>query len=164
MSLLDSLFNVLRGWPDEMSVIDESYKPNGVFTPLEGDIVSLVNNAGVAEIEAATSVSLNGLAVADLITALKDLPHMWLVVSGMAPGQTDGVFTGKAVCILGTYMFQTERFNQSDSYAPGDAVVVAAGLIRAQNHTAGEYQKFGEVIAHDSDNNTLTVVVGGAGA
>jgi hypothetical protein len=162
MSILDSLFDVLRGWPDDQSVIDESLKPFGAYVPQEGDVVAITNDSGEAKISAATGTRLDDAAsVAVLAQRLTGLQQLWMVVGGMDPATDfDGVFTGKATVIRGVFEVRTERYNTGDAYVPGDSVSPAAGVLRANPVGGTDYsQKYGEVLRLDSTRNTLDVSV-----
>ena len=162
MSILDSLFDVLRGWPDDQSVIDESLKPFGAFEPQEGDVVAIVDDSGEPKISAATGTRLDDAgSIAVLAQRLTNLQQLWMVVSGMEAGKEfDGIFTGKAVCLRGVFEVRTERFNTGSSYTPGDSVSPLAGVLNLNPIATTDYsQKYGEVLRHDSTRNTLDVSV-----
>lgn len=168
MSVLNSLFDVVRGHVtgQDNATIQENFKPASGYTPNEGDIVSITVDSGEPRIEAASAVQLDGAAdVAALGSLLADLPHLWLVVSGMnATTDFDGVFTGKAVCILGTYMVKTENYNGADTFVVGGPVTVAAGVVRANPLGGQDYQKYGEVIENNhATNGTLIIAVQSSG-
>jgi hypothetical protein len=169
MSVLNSLFNVARGWPNE-NAIDETAPQNAGIsanTPLvEGDIVSL-DSAGTWS--RADSVDLAGAgSVAALGNLLASLKQMWLVVSGAEPDQYDGLKQGyvgadftyvpyKVTAIRGHLMFETARFVGGRAYVPGDAIAVDGGLLdRTLNYGAG-YNQYAEVLAYDSALGKLTV-------
>lgn len=160
MSILDSLFDVVRGFPQE-GVIDESYAPLGAYVPKEGEVVTVENDSGSPAIAAATATRLDTLGtLAALLTAMTDFPHLWMVVSGMEAGKDyDGIQTGKAVCLLGTFMVRTERYASGDTFTVGAPVTVETGIIRSNPFSAQEHQKYGEVIEVDAANSTLVLAV-----
>jgi hypothetical protein len=162
MSILDSLFDVLRGWPDDRSVIDESLKPFGAYVPSEGDVVAITDDSGEPKISAATGTDIGAFASAALLgQALAGIPQLWMVVGGMDPATDfDGVFTGKATCLRGVFEVRTENYATGDSYAPGDSVTPEAGVLRA-NPIGGAtwHQKYGEVLRLNSTRNTLDVSI-----
>ena len=169
MSVLNSLFDVVRGWPNE-NAIDETAPQSpaiGAGVPLvEGDVVDLQsdgtwNRASSVDYAAAGSV-------AALAALLADAPHMWLVVSGVEPDQYDGLKQGyigtsftyvpyKVTAIRGHLMFETQRFVTGRAYVPGDAVSVDAGLLdRTADFGVGRRQ-YAEVISYDPARELLTV-------
>ncbi len=161
MSTLNALFNVLRG-EEEKTVIDQTFRPYGVYKPTEGDIVSMIDDGGEAKIEVAEGVRLDDAAsVAILAQRLVALPQMWVCVDTMQPGVGfDSHITGKVTCLRGTMLIRTEQFNTGETYAPGDSVTVVGGLCRANPVGGTEYrQQFGEVFKHDSVKNTLEVSI-----
>ncbi|MFU8807063.1 MAG: hypothetical protein ACNA8W_24865 [Bradymonadaceae bacterium] len=168
MSILNSKFDVVRGWPGE-TAFDETFLPNAAITadnPLtEGDIVSVQADGTV---DRATSVDLEGAAVADLSTALATAPQLWLVVEGVGEHNyssiqqkaVDGALSympWKVVCIKGAYTFETQHFVER-AYEPGSAVAAVGGiidLVTTDGTTA--YQKYGEVVSYDAVGGVLTV-------
>ena len=169
MSILNSLFDVVRGWPNE-NAIDETAEQNsaiGAGSPLiEGDIVKMEsdgtwNRATSEDYAAAGSVS----ALAGLLAA-KEL--FWVVCSGVEDDQYDGLNQGyvgadftyvpwKITAIRDHIMFKTQRFVAGRAYAPGDAISVDAGLLdRTADFGAGRRQ-YAEVLSYDSARELLTV-------
>lgn len=170
MSVLDSKFDVVKGHPGESSTFNESFKPASGYTPAEGDIVSLVTSAEGVRIELASLQRLDNLATGSvtafrdaLVPILADIPHTWLVVSGMqADTDFDGVFTGKAVCIAGAYMMKTTNFNVSDTYVLGGPVTVDSGVIRSNPFSSQTHVKYGEVVEDNqpgTGDDTLVIAV-----
>lgn len=168
MSVLDSKFDVVRGHPGESSTWHESFKPASGYTPAEGDIVSMITSASGVRIELASLPRLDNLAIGTvtalrdaLVAILADIPHLYLVVSGMQPDTDyDGHFVGKADCVAGSYMQKTTNFNVSDSYVLGGPVTVASGVIRSNPFGASElYAKYGEVIEDNQGGGDDTLVI-----
>ena len=157
MSVLNSLFDVVRGHTPavDAATIQENYKPATAYVPAEGDVVDITVASGEPRIQLASPAALTGAGSVDALAALiGDTPHLWLVVSGMQPTTDfDGVFTGKAVAILGTYMVKTTNFEGADTYAIGGPVTVAAGIVRSNPISAVFHHKYGEVI---EDNSATT--------
>lgn len=171
MSLLNSLFDVVRGWTPGVngSSFEEDFKPDPAVTPpiTEGDIIEQ-NASGLAV--RSTSDDLAGAAsVAALGTLLSEAKQQWLVVSGTSPDEYDGLIPGdtgsgfgqipwKLVGILGAFQFKTENF-AAGAYAPGDAVTVVAGQIARIPADNPGLAQYGEVREYDATAGTLVVTV-----
>lgn len=171
MSILNSKFDVVRGWPGE-TAFDETFKPAAGITadnPLvEGDIVSVQADGTV---DRATALDLStALAVADIATAIATSPQMWLVVEGTgasnyssiqqkAVGDALAYVPWKVVCIKGSYVFETDNFVER-AYVPGAAVAAVDGKIDLTiGAGAAAYIKYGEVVSYDAVSGVLTVAV-----
>lgn len=179
MSLLNSLFDVIRGWPDE-STIDNTFVPDAgvsAANPLtEGDIVALTGNAADA-VDRATGVDLVGAAVANdggaaLAGALVTQKQLWLCVNGNSENEYDGLkqgggadgsdyIAGKVVCIRGHYQFETTNF-EAGAYVAGDAVTAKAGAVARIPTSNPGLRQFGEVRVAETAEGVLTITVGGA--
>jgi len=177
MSLLNAAFDVIRGWPDESTIEDTFVPDSGVSTALtEGDIVYLTGNAADA-VDRATGTDLAGAVTAndggaDLALALVTLPQLWLVVSGNADNEYDGLKQGggsdgseyiadKLVAIRGHYQFETTNFD-AGSYAVGEAVTANAGAVARIPTDNPGLRQFGEVRKEEDADGVLTITVGGA--
>lgn len=179
MSILNSAFDVIRGWPDE-STFEDTFVPDDAVpsgNPLtEGDIVSLTGNAADA-VDRATGTDLASAVTANdggaaLAEALVTLPQLWLVVSGNSSLEYDGLKQGggsdgseyiadKVVCIRGHYQFETTNFD-AGSYVAGDAVTANAGAVARIPTDNPGLRQFGEVRVAETSDGVLTVTVGGA--
>jgi len=162
MSTLNALFQVLRGYPDDQSVIREQFKPYSSFLPTEGDIVNVVDDGGVPKVSAATGVRLDGAGSVDALAALLvALPQLWVCLDTMQPNVGyDAKATGLVTCLSGVLLIRTERYNTGETFAPGDTVTPVAGIIRANPVGGTEHrQQYGEVHKVDSVNNTLDVSI-----
>ncbi len=71
----------------------------------------------------------------------------------------DGVFTGKAVCIAGSYMMKTTNFNVSDTYVLGGPVTVESGVIRSNPFSGQTHAKYGEVVENNTGGGDDTLVI-----
>lgn len=180
MSNLNSLFDVVRGWPgtdNDSATITETFKPSSgvpANDPLvEGSIVfqqsdGTVDRASAADYSGAADVA----ALADLIAEAK---QFWLVVDGNDADQYDTqIQTGavgangtlsyqpwKVTCIRGTYMVQTTNVVDR-SYSQGDTVTVVSGqpdIIDSGGPTNQGFRPYGEVHDYNSSTGLLTLSV-----
>lgn len=181
MSNLNSLFDVVRGWPGtgtDSATITEDFRPHDSIAadnPLkEGDIVFQQSDGKVAR---ADSEDLADAAdVAGLAALIAQAQQYWLVVDGNEStnydtlGQTGPVGANgapahvpwKVTCIRGTYMVETENFVGSRAYEPGAKVTVVDGqpdLIAASDAAGPGYHPYGEVREYDSTRGLLTITV-----
>ncbi len=160
MSNFTSLFDIVRG-RDERSIIDESFQPMAGYVPTCGDIVEVVNDAGVPKIQLLSMPRLDDAANLAALAALLASPKVaWTVETGMQANDFSGRHTGKSVCRYGVMMTKTDRFEDGDTYAPGTKVTVVNGIVRA-NPVGGtaHRQVYGEVIEVAPDNSYLIINV-----
>lgn len=170
MSVLSSLFDVMRGGHDGEGGIDETFAQSASIAadaPLrEGEIVSLDSDgtwirADSVDLAAPGSVALLGAALASL-------PCMWIVISGAESAQYDGLKQGyasgqftyvpyKVTAIRGDIVFRTARI-VSRSYVPGDAISVDGGQLERTADYGTGYSRFATCLSYDSANGTLTAV------
>lgn len=178
MSVLNSLFDVVRGWPDESTIeedfgIHSSVPANNPLT--EGDILAQQSDGTMAR---ATGTDLGAAAassVGDLAIALAELPQLWLCVSGTTDDEYDGlkpqgaspngISLGqgpwKVVAIKGTYMVETTNIVDR-AYEPGHTVTAIAGEVDLTDDGLGvnsAFQPYGEVRSYDDSEGLLTVTV-----
>jgi len=171
MSTLNSLFDVIRGWP-ENATIEQDFKQHSSVpsdAPLiEGDVCFQQDDGTLARATAANWGTAAGTSVAALATALTQDKQFWLVVSGATAQNFDGLQHGnvggtlgylpwKVVAIRGTYMFETTEF-VAGAYTIGTNVTVVAGKLNSVAAVAGA-RPYAEVRAYDSARGVLTVTV-----
>jgi hypothetical protein len=171
MSTLNSLFDVIRGWPDT-STIEQDFKQHSTVpsnAPLvEGDVCFQQSDGTLARATASDWGTAATTSAPALATALSTDKQFWLVVSGATAQNFDGLQHGnvsgalgyipwKVVAIRGTYMFETEEF-VAGSYTPGTNVTVIGGKLESLATKAG-YRPYAEVRAYDSARGVLTVTV-----
>lgn len=180
MSILNSLFDVVRGWTPggNAACIEESFVQADAIAaddPLtEGDIVALNSDGQVDRADGNDWGTAAGSSAAALALSIVEAPTFWLVVSGSADDEYDGLRPGgagaanslgfvpfKCVCIKGTYMFETERF-VTRAYVPAHKVTVVDGEPDLTNDGLGvntTHQPYGEVVSYDATEGLLTLVV-----
>jgi hypothetical protein len=180
MSVLNSLFDVVRGWPDESTIEEDFGIHNSVpaNTPLtEGDILvqqvdgTMARGSGI-DFGGAVTATDGG---ATLIIAMVEAPQLWLCVSGTTDNESDGqqpqgaspngISLGrgpwKCVAIKGTYMVETQVF-VTRAYVPGHTVTVVAGEVDLTDDglaVNSAFQPYGEVRSYDATAGLLTVTV-----
>lgn len=145
--ILESKFDVLRGWPRE-GAIDESF-------------------LAAADIASGTvvKVSTDGLTVTAATTpdmTSEDPVATWVVVEGT--DDFSGTFVGKAVCLRANAMLRLDPANyNAGTWTPGAPVSFTAGKFKVA--AAGD-QIIGEVIKDDSavDETVVIYYSGGTGA
>ena len=117
MSNLNSLFDVVRGWPNS-SALQLSFKQKDLVTPdiEEGTVVAVEDESGVPVIDRHTS-ALDGSG---------NLDHPWLVMRGL--DETDAETSEKLACVkLRTgVMF---RVATSEEVLPNDLIYADAGVL-----------------------------------
>lgn len=180
MSILNSLFDVVRGWTPggNAACIEEAFVQNSGISandPLtEGDVVTLQADGTVDRADGNDWGTAAGTSAAALALSIVEAPTFWLVVSGSADDEYDGLRPGgagaanslgfvpfKCVAIKGTYMFETEKF-VTRAYVPGHKVTVVAGEPDLTDDTLAvntTYQPYGEVVSYDAAAGKLTLVV-----
>lgn len=177
MSLLNNLFDVVRGWPDE-STIEEDFGIHSSVpanTPLtEGDILAQQSDGTMARATGADLGTAAGTSATALATAMVEAKQLWLCVSGTTEYEYDGLKPSgaspngislgtapwKVVAIKGTYMYETSNFVVR-AYVPGHTVTAVAGQVDVTNSGIANtaFQPYGEVRAYDSVAGKLTVTV-----
>lgn len=179
MSLLNSLFDVVRGWiPENASAcIEENFVQNSAVAannPLtEGDVVAVQSDGTVNRATGADFGTAAGSSAGALAIALAEAKQLWLVVSGSSDEEYDGLRPGgagaqnslghvpfKCTCIKGTYMFETEKF-VTRAYQPGHTVTVISGEpdLTLDGTANSAFQPYGEVLAYDAAAGLLTLTV-----
>lgn len=178
MSVLNSLFDVVRGWPDESTIeedfgIHSSVPANDPLT--EGDILVQQTDGTMARGTGADLGTAAGVSATALAVALVEAPQLWLCVSGTTDNETDGqspqgaspngISLGqgpfKVVAIKGTYMVETPVF-VTRAYVPGHTVTAVAGEVDLTDDGLGvnsAFQPYGEVRSYDATAGLLTVTV-----
>lgn len=181
MSNLNTLFDVVRGWPGtgtDSATITEDFRPHDSVpsnNPLkEGDIVFQQSDGKVAR---ASSVDLASAAdVAALAALIAQAKQYWLVLDGnestnydalaqtgpVGPNGAPSHVPWKVTCIRGTYMVETENFVGARAYAPGAKVTAVDGkvdLIAASDAAGPGYHPYGEVRKYEPTRGLLTVTV-----
>lgn len=146
MSNLNNKFDILRGWPSGAAV-DETFTVNTGVTVVEGLLVSLNSSDNLI---LPTAVLAQGAAAGP--------SKFRMVISGN--DQFDGVFTGKAVALRGTFTVQTDQFVAA-SYTPGQLLTVHVAVDADQGklcaRTVSNEQVVGEVESYDATNGILVV-------
>lgn len=162
MSDFNSLFDIVRGRV-EGTIITESLPAATGYESAPGDIVEVINDAGVPKFQVLTMPRLdNAASVAALALLLGNRKVGWVVDSGQrAAVDYSGSYVGKTVAARGAMQIKTDKFNTGDVYVPGTKVTVIAGIIRAQEYSgAGQaYQPYGEVIEVSTDDSYLIINV-----
>ena len=171
MSTLNSLFDVIRGWP-ETATIEQDFKQHSSVSagdPLvEGDVCFQQSDGRLARATAADWGTAAGVNAGALATALTTDKQFWLIVSGATAQNYDGLQHGnvggslgyvpwKVVAIRGTYMFETEEF-EAGAYAVGSNVTVVNGKLVSVADSPG-FRPYAEIFAHDTTRGVLTVSV-----
>jgi hypothetical protein len=178
MSLLNSLFDVVRGWPDESTIeedfgIHSSVPANNPLTV--GDVLAQQDDGTMARATGADLGTAAASSAGALAIALAEAPQLWLCVSGTTENEYDGlqpqgaspngISLGqgpwKVVAIKGTYMFETANFVDR-AYLPGHTVTAIAGEVDLTDDGLGvnsAFQAYGEVRSYDSVAGKLTVTV-----
>ncbi len=117
MSNLNSLFDVVRGWPNS-SALQLSFKQKDLVTPdmEEGTIVAVEDESGVPVIDRHTSV----------LDASGNKDNPWLIMRGL--DEEDTVASQKLACVkLRTgVMF---RVATSEEVLPNDLIYANAGVL-----------------------------------
>lgn len=181
MSTLNSLFDVVRGWPGtgtDSATITEDFKPSTSIdadNPLREGSIVFVGSDG--RVDRATSSDLSAGADADaLAAAIAQHQQFWLVVDGnedenydtlqqTGPVQGNGApsyVPWKVTCIRGTYMVETENFVSGRPYTPGEATAVVDGELDRVADTdgaGGSMYPYGEIREYDAAQEVLTVTV-----
>lgn len=149
--LLNSKFDVLRGWPKE-GALDETfpvYSPGGVPVALPAGSVIYVRSDGYANLaSSAANVSKGGTAPTPT----------WVVVEGN--DDFSGQFTNKVVAIRANAMLRLDPANfDADSYPPGTPLTFTSGLFYV---CTTNKQVIGEAIRDDqSVDGTIVVYYSG---
>lgn len=178
MSNLNSLFDVVRGWPGtgtDSATITETFRPHSNVpdnNPLEeGDIVFQQTDGKVDRADGADWAA--AASVAALATLLAEAQQFWLVVDGNSSDNYDTLIqTGavgpngtlsyqpyKVTCIQGTYMVETDNVVDRD-YTPGDKVTVVSGQPDLTNATYNTgHQPYGEVREYQESTGRVTITV-----
>ncbi len=167
MAILDSKFQILKGYfeTQDLATIGHALAGNVGYTPQEGDIVEVVNNANTPVIDVVTLDRIeNAVAIINLATSFAKAPHTWLVRTGMSAKEPDAVYAKKAAIVKGTMIIQTANVNPADMAAivPGDSVTVQNGIIRKQGYLGGAdlFLKYGELLSWDATDSLATIMVG----
>lgn len=153
---INSLFEFLHGLVEgqDQACMQEQFPPASGYTPAEGDIVRIVDDAGKTAVNVASSSRIDDPASIVLLgDVLGNLPHTWIVHTGMDPTFDWDTITAKVVpCVKGSFIIQTTNFNGADAYSIGGAVVIENGIIRQQAFAGGadRYWKYGEVLEDNS--------------
>lgn len=152
MSKLNSLFDVLRGWPKE-GAIDETFVI-GQTTPGTFDAISVgmvVHQGTDGAVVAATTP--NRSTTSALAT--------WVVVEGN--DDYSGTFLEKAVCLRANAVFKLDPANfNAGVYTPGTALTFSAGKWQP---AVANGQIIGEVMKDDTaTDGTITVYYSGGDA
>lgn len=179
MSNLNTLFDVVRGWPGtgtDSATITENFRPHSSVpagNPLvEGDVVFQQDDGKVAR---ATGADWGGSAdIAALAANIAEAQQFWLVVDGndadtydtqiqtgsVGANGTLGYQPYKVSCIRGTYMFETTNIVDR-SYQPGHKVTVISGQpdITLTGTANAGYAPYGEVREYDATDGLLTIAV-----
>ena len=139
MSLLNNLFDILRGWPRE-GAIDETFPVHitgGTYDALTPGMV-VVYDPSTGTVEAATTPDLTG---ADAIPT-------WVVIE--TNQDFSGTFLQKVVCIRANAVFRLDPSNiTTGSYTRGALLSFSSGIWTV---AATKNQVIGEVL---EDNRTV---------
>lgn len=143
--ILNSKFDVLRGWPRE-GALDEAFiakVTGGVAVSLPPGTVVKVQTNGT-DVDKASSPDLSS----------ENAAAVWVVVEGN--DDYSGTFTGKVVCLRANAMFKLDPANiAAGSYTPGAALSFDAGQWTV---AAANDQVIGEVIEDNTAvDGTITV-------
>jgi len=141
MSNLESLFDVIKGWPNS-SGLHYDFKQKAAVTPdiEEGAIVAVEDESNVPVVDVHTSAAGAG----------GNFDHPWLVIQGS--DQSDAEFAKKMTCLkLRTGVIF--KVVTAQSFSIGDPVYADAGVAKP----TGSGEPFGRVIDLDPTNNTVTV-------
>jgi len=167
MAILDSKFQILKGYfeTQDLATIGHALAGQVGYTPQEGDVVVIEDNAGTPVINVVTLARVeNAASILALATLLVAAPHTWLVRTGMSTKEPDAVYAKKAAIVKGTMIIQTANVNAVDMAAivPGDDVTVQAGIIRKQGYLGGVdmFIKYGELLAWDGTAGLATIAIG----
>ena len=178
MSVLNSLFDVVRGWPDE-STIEEDFGIHSSVpanTPLtEGDILVQQTDGTMARGTGSDYGTAAAGSAGALAIAIVEAPQLWLCVGGSSDNESDGqqpqgaspngISLGrgpwKVVAIKGTYMVEMQNF-VTRAYVPGHTVTAIAGEVDLTDDglaVNSAFQPYGEVRSYDATRSLLTITV-----
>lgn len=169
MSLLNSKFNVRRGFPFGAS-IDETFTPKAGINPVlkQGHFCAAGSDGTLDRVAA---VDFSGAAsVAALATAQATAPQLWMIFTGNEPYQYDSLkqtWVGddlawgpdKVVALRGNFQVTTEQY-VTRAYSPGDKLCVIAGQLDLTSGSVNAgHKSVGTVISYDATAGTLTADV-----
>jgi hypothetical protein len=161
MSDLDSLFDVVRGWPNGSALAFNFAQKTGLGTDLtEGEIVDIEDQAGTAVVDRMTSSLRQGT---DGAVVVPDQP--WVIVQGMDQTDAEEAKMVAALKLKTGLIFKVPKLlehNVGDFVSSNNGAIVSIAHATAQIGATGVYyttdkQPIGQVIEVESYYNWVLV-------
>lgn len=143
MSNLNSIFDILRGYPFECALCWDFTQDSGAASDIEeGTVVAVTDDGGTPAVDRHTSA---------LIGSNPDQP--WIVIRGK--DQEDAQFTGKLTCLK---MRTGILFRVPTALTPtvGDLVWANNGALTLTDPAGGE-RHVGKVVEFDADEDWMVI-------